>query len=233
MRLWRPSIPNWYGPQNSDALALRAIIQVAKNDKAGALQSAGMANAANVASFRAWLAQSYAQQASFELEAALESALKASSLQPTSALANARVAELYLSLGDARSAEKAARAAVTADPEESHAYSILGFVHLAEIETGRARRDFQTSIERDSFSALPRLGLGLAMIRDGELRAGREQIEIAVALDPTNSLLRSYAGKAYYEENSRERDRLAATQFKLAQELDPLDPTLFLLSTQF
>ncbi len=40
------------------------------------------------------------------------------------------------------------------------------------------------------------------MIRDGHLEEGRRQIEIAVALDPTNSLLRSYLGKAYYEENT-------------------------------
>jgi hypothetical protein len=52
---------------------------------------------------------------------------------------------------------------------------------------------------------MPRLGLGLAIIRDGDLKAGREQIEIAVALDPTNSLTRSYVGKAYYEENTKAR----------------------------
>ena len=48
------------------------------------------------------------------------------------------------------------------------------------------------------------------MIRDGNLVEGREQLEIAVALDPTNSLLRSYVGKAYYEEKTKERDALAA-----------------------
>ena len=63
------------------------------------------------------------------------------------------------------------------------------------------------------------------MIREGELVAGREQIEIAVALDPGNSILRSYVGKAYYEENKPERDRLAQTQFELAKALDERDPT--------
>ena len=46
-----------------------------------------------------------------------------------------------------------------------------------------------------------------------------------MALDPSNSLLRSYVGKAYYEENTHERDRLAESQFALAQGLDPNDPT--------
>ena len=158
-------------PDNSDAHALRAIIQVAKNDKAAALESAGRATTANAGNYRAWLAMSYAQQANFDLEAALESALKAESLQSGSALAHARAAELHLSLGDSHRAEVAARAAIASNPAESHAHSMLGFVHLAQIETEAARADFEAAIERDSFSALPRLGLGLAMIRDGELKA--------------------------------------------------------------
>ena len=212
-------------PGNSDALALRAIIQVAKNDKAGALESVGKATVADAGNYRAWLAMSYAQQAGFDLDAALESALKAEALRSGSALAHARVAELHLSLGNSRRAEEAARASIESDPREGHAHTILGFVHLSQIEIQAARQDFTTAIERDSFSALPRLGLGLAKIREGELVAGREEIEIAVALDPGNSLLRSYAGKAYYEENSSARDALASEQFKLARALDPNDPT--------
>ncbi len=212
-------------PGDSDALALRAIIQVAKNDKVGALESAARATTGSTATYRAWLALSYAQQANFNLEAALESAMKAESLQPASALGHARVAELHLSLGDSRLAEEAARAAIASSPAESNAHAMLGFVHLAQIKTRAAEADFEAAIERDSFSALPRLGLGLVMIRDGELAKGRQQIEIAVVLDPSNSLLRSYVGKAYYEENSRNRDALAAQQFELAKSTDPEDPT--------
>ena len=169
---------------------------------------------------------SYAQQAAFDLEGALASARQAESFEAGSALAKARVAELYLSLGDSRAAtEEAALASVNVDPDESAAHTILGFVQLAQIDTRSARAAFVAAIERDSFNALPRLGLGLARIRDGELTEGREELEIAVALDPTNSLLRSYVGKAYYEENSKERDALAAQQFDLASALDPQDPT--------
>ena len=212
-------------PADSDAHALRAVIQIAKNDKTAALESAAKATAADDANYRAWLALSYAQQAAFDLQAAVKSARKASSLQPGSSLAHARVAELYLSLGDTRRAEEAARAAIASDPAESHAHSMLGFVHLVRIDTNVARADFGAAIERDSFSALPRLGLGLAVIRDGDLEAGREQLEIAVALDPSSSLLRSYVGKAYYEENSKPRDELASTQFEQARARDPKDPT--------
>ena len=215
-------------PSSGDAHALRSVIEVAKNDKSGALESARKATKVASANYRAWLALSYVQQAEFDLEAALESARKAEMLRPDSALAHARVAELLLSTGHANAAEEAARAAVASNPGESYAHAMLGFVHLAKIDIKAARLDFVAASGRDSFSALPRLGLGLALIRDGDLKAGRESLEVAVALDPSNSLLRSYIGKAYYEENSRERDQLADTQFELAQRLDPEDPTPWL-----
>ena len=208
-------------PANGDANALRAIIHIARNDKAAALESAAAATASSPNNYRAWLALSYAQQASFELEQALESARKAQALEPNSSLVNARVAELLMSLGRIDEAEAAARAGVAANPAESRAHTMLGFVHLAQIDTRQARADFEAAIERDSFNPLARLGLGLAMIRDGKLVEGREQLEIAVALDPTNSLLRSYVGKAYYEENTKERDELAADTVRACQATRP------------
>ena len=212
-------------PTSGGVYSLRAVVQVAKNDKSAAIDSAQKAIAANPRDHRAWLALSYAYQASFKLEGARDAARKAQQLQPNSSLLQARVAELSLSLGYTREAEEAARSAIAADAAESHAYNVLGFVQLAQSNTTEARAQFEAAIERDSFAALPRLGLGLALIRGGRLTYGREQIEIALALDPGNSLLRSYIGKAYYEENTRQRDALAATQFDLATDLDPRDPT--------
>jgi tetratricopeptide (TPR) repeat protein len=212
-------------PGNADASALRAIIQIARNDVTAALELADAATTSAPANYRGWLALSYAQQAKFELDQALRSAQRAQSLLPMDPLTNARVAELLLSLGRIREAEAAAREAVRANPEEALGHTILGFVHLAQIRTEEAQADFRTAIESDSFAPLSRLGLGLAIIRDGNLVSGREQLEIAVALDPQNSLLRSYVGKAYYEENHADRDALAATQFDLAKQLDSNDPT--------
>src|SRR6185436_12116764 len=70
--------------------------------------------------------------------------------------------------------------------------------------------------------ALAHLGLGLAAIKDGKLAEGRSELEIAVALDPQNALLRSYLGKAYSDEL---RDALAGVQLERAKQLDPRDPT--------
>ena len=211
-------------PYSSDAKALSSVISLVKNDKAEALRLAKEAVDASSSSAPAWLALSYAQQADFKLEAALTSAQRAGEIT-RSALALARVAELQLSLGWTREAEKTAKQAVIANPSESRAQMILGFVHLVQINVKAASEDFERAIELDSTDPLSRLGLGLAIIRTGNLVEGREQIEIAVALDPTNSLIRSYVGKAYYEENTKDRDQLASVQFELAKTLDPKDPT--------
>ena len=72
---------------------------------------------------------------------------------------------------------------------------------------------------------MPRLGLGLAQIREGDLEQGRANLEVAVGLDGNDALLRAYLGKAYFEEV---RDELANQQYAIAQELDPLDPTAYL-----
>ncbi|MBN8280116.1 MAG: TonB-dependent receptor, partial [Gammaproteobacteria bacterium] len=81
---------------------------------------------------------------------------------------------------------------------------------------------FDEAIRLEPWAPLPRLGRGLALIRGGDLTAGRSELETAVILDPNNSLVRSYMGKAYYEEK---RDKLAASQLAIAKELDPNDPT--------
>ena len=56
-------------------------------------------------------------------------------------------------------------------------------------------------------------------------RRGRSDLDLAVALDPSSALLRTYLGKAYFEEF---RDDLAEQQFSIAKELDPNDPTPYL-----
>jgi tetratricopeptide (TPR) repeat protein len=64
----------------------------------------------------------------------------------------------------------------------------------------------------------------LAKIRDGDLEDGRREIEIAVSLDPDNALIRSYLGKAYFEEK---RDKQAGDQYEMSKQLDPNDPTSY------
>ncbi len=209
-------------PQNSSGLALLSIIAVVGNDKAQALDLADQAVAADPASVTARIAQSYAQQASFDLAGARQSVEKAVELEPDNAIALARLAELYSSFGEQGKALATAQKAAAADPNLSRTQTVLGFAYLTQIRTAEAREAFNKAIELDQADSLARLGLGLAMIRDGGLEEGRQQLEIAASLDPNSSIIRSYLGKAYYEEK---RSGLDAREFAIAKELDPNDPT--------
>ncbi|WP_258039448.1 TonB-dependent receptor domain-containing protein [Nitrosomonas ureae] len=212
-------------PGNSDAYALLAIVAVVQNDKDQALGLATAAVTHHPQSAAAHLALSYAQQANFQIEAALKSVQQAMLLDPQHALAWARIAELRMSLGELEQARQAAQQAVKLNPALSKTQTILGFAQLLQLETQAAKVIFQHAIELDQADPMPRLGLGIALIREGSLEAGRIELEIAASLDPANSLIRSYLGKAYFEEK---RYPLSSTQFDLAKERDPKDPTPWL-----
>ena len=98
----------------------------------------------------------------------------------------------------------------------------MGFAYLMQVEIDKAKAAFEKAISLDQAAPLPRLGLGLAIIREGNLEKGGREIEIAASLDPNNSLIRSYLGKTYYEEK---RTKLDEREYAVAKELDPNDPT--------
>jgi len=209
-------------PARAESYSLQAVIAIVENDKSTALAMADKAVAVDPASPVARIAQSYALQAAFNVEGARSSVKEAVRIDPKHALGWARLAEMELSVGHLAQAESAARTAATLSPNLARAHTMLGFAQLTRIETKGAETAFLAAIRLDQADPLPRLGLGLAKIRGGDLAAGREQIEIATALGPTDSLTRSYLGKAYFDER---RSTLASTQFRLAKELDPNDPT--------
>ena len=57
------------------------------------------------------------------------------------------------------------------------------------VETGEARKAFDKAIALDQADPLPRLGLGLAMIRQGDLEEGRRELEVAITLDNASGWL--------------------------------------------
>ena len=226
-------------PLNSQALGLQSVIAVTQNEKEKALSLAKKAAEADPKSASPRIALSYAQQANFDLKGALNTLRDAVNLEPENALAWARLAEIWLMFSNLNKALEAAKKAVSLDPNLSRTQTILGFAYLTQVKTRKSKEAFEKAIELDQADPLPRLGLGLAKIREGGLPKwdpdfikivdkglleGTKELEIAVSLDPGNSLIRSYLGKAYYEEA---RDKLAANQFAMAKELDPSDPTPF------
>jgi tetratricopeptide (TPR) repeat protein len=209
-------------PHHSHALALQASIAVVGNRRQEALQLARQAVELAPMSTVARVALSYAQQAHFDLQSALASLQKAVQLAPNNALAWARLAELWLSVGELKHAVAAAQKPVDLQPNLARTHTVLGFALLTQLKTQEAKEAFAKAIELEQVAPLPRLGLGLVQIRQGDLQAGRRKIEIAVSLDPDNALMRSYLGKAYFEEK---RETLATDQFAMAKRLDPFDPT--------
>lgn len=211
--------------QNSgEALALKSIIASVNNlkDEAFKLASDAIKLAPNSAATH--IAMSYTWQAKLDLNQAQQSAQQAVKHQPHSAIAWARLAELQLSTGNLHGAQKSADQATQFNPELSRTQSILGYAHLVLIDIDEAIAVFNKAIELDQVDPLPRLGLGIAKIRNNHLSEGRRQIEIAASLDPNNAIIRSYLGKSYFEEK---RSPLDADQFAMAKELDPNDPSPF------
>ncbi len=209
-------------PKDGQALALQSLIAVVQNEKDQALRLAQSAVESSPASAGAWIALSYARQASFDLDGARQSLQEAVKLDPQNATAHARLAEIWLSFGKVREALAEATEAARLSPDHARTQTVQGFTYLAQLKTKVAQEAFQRAIALDPADPLPRLGLGLARIRAGDLDGGRREIEIAAALDPGNSLVRSYLGKAYYEEK---RDAIAVEEFGRAKTLDPNDPT--------
>jgi len=209
-------------PNDANALALQAIIKVVQDQSDQALKIAQHALQFAPDSPAALLALSYAQQAMFNLEGARQSIEKVVSLEPTNALGWARLAELHASFGELDAALTAAQKAVELKPNLSRTQSVLGFSQLMQVNTAQAKASFHKAIIFSSSDPLPRLGLGLAKIREGELAEGRREIEIAAGLDPNNAIVRSYLGKSYFEEK---RTALTDREYQTAKELDANDPT--------
>ncbi len=212
-------------PESAPSLALRAVIAVAENDTPEAERLATLAVRRDPDSAAARIALSYALQAARRIDAAHDALLEAVKRTPDSAIAWARLAEIDLMLGLREDASEAAARAARLSPDDARTNTVLGFAALSVFALDEAEAAFRRAIARDSQDPLPRLGLGLARIRGGDLSGGRREIEIATALDVGSSLLRSYLGKAYFEED---RNALAGSQLDIAKELDPRDPTPYL-----
>ena len=214
---------------NSEALAMLAVISIVQNNKEAGLELAQQAVAADNTNITAKLALSYAQQAHFNVGAALKTLQTATQNSDGTETGNAliwsRLAEVYLMHGELDNALTAAKKANKLNPNIGRTHTVLGFAYLTRIKIQQATTSFNNAIEKDQADPLARLGLGLAIIRQGNLEDGRREIEYATTLDPNNALIRSYLGKAYYEEK---RNKLAAVQFKMAKALDPNDPTAYL-----
>lgn len=236
--------------------ALRTIIAIARNRIEEAEQFAALAIEANPDFAPAYIAASYVRQAVGDLEgeggdpfaagddtggggsdlafaraygldiSALDFAYKAAEIAPDDAYVLARLAELQMIVGDRRGALRSAEWSLMIQPT-SLALFVEGLARLAAWQYRTAEQRFAEAILLDQESPLPRLGLGLAKVRQGETAGGAWQMELAVAHDPKRASLRNWLGRAYYDEGLAGK---AVEQFEVAKEDDPEDPTPYLFT---
>ena len=127
--------------------------------------------------------------------------------------------------GNRAEAQQAAETAAGIECELARTQTVLGFAALAGFKNDKAATSFDRALAANSADPLPHLGIGLTKISNGDLAEGRRELEIAVSLDASSALMRSYLGKAYFEER---RAPLDAQQYEIAKTLDPMDPTPYL-----
>lgn len=214
--------PVLQGPHAGLAQGLKAIAAVARNELAAGRIHAEAAVQQAPDRAASWLALSWVQQAELQPDATLESARKAVQVQPDSLLAHLRLSELHLVQGDVAAARVALESLPPQTADSAELEGSRGFIRLFRLQPRAAQAHFRRALALDSANPRYHLGLGLALIRQGDLEAGRQQLEYAVSLDPLRSSLRSWVGRAYFEEK---RDQEAGKQWVLAQQFDPQDPT--------
>jgi len=181
-----------------------------------------------------FLADSYYQQSranlGTSLPVALDSARQAVTNSPNFGFGWERVAELEFSFGRTSQALEALDRSLTLAPRNAQALALKGFLLAAQNQTSGAIGWFDQALTVDSALGNAWLGRGLCRIRRGDTAGGREDLLVAAALEPQRAELRSYLGKAYATSGDYPR---AAREFKLAEKLDPKDPTAWLYSALF
>ncbi|MGA2241797.1 MAG: TonB-dependent receptor [Verrucomicrobiota bacterium] len=174
-----------------------------------------------------FLAGSYYQQSRANLAAALTAARKAVEKSPSFGFAWERVAELEFSFGHTDAALDALNRSLALAPRNPQAITLKGFLLAAQNRIGDAMQQFDEAIAIDGSLGNAWLGRGLCKIRQGKAESGREDLQVAAALEPNRAILRSYLGKAFSQTGD---DARANHELELARKFDPNDPTSWLYS---
>jgi Tfp pilus assembly protein PilF len=196
------------------ATALRKIV--------GAVQFKEWSDSTRPETASGWLAEVYYQQSRSRLEAARAAARKATELGPDFAFAWEQLAELEFGFGRIREAQKALDKARVLAPRNAQAWALEGFLLLAQNQVVRGRAAFAQAIALDGSLANGWLGHGLATIRQGRIKDGLNDLEVAATVEPQRAIIRSYLGKAF-QQNGDELHALA--ELDLARIFDLRDPT--------
>ena len=139
-----------------------------------------------------WIAESYYRQSKSDLAGALQAAQRAANLDANSGFTWTRVAESQFNLGRAPDAKEALAKGLKFSPRNPAAHALRGFLLSAENNLKDAKDAFETAIALDSALGDGWLGLGLCLIKQGQIEAGRRDLLIAAALEPNRAIFRRY-----------------------------------------
>ena len=201
------------------AVALRRLVATVKNQALPPTRTPQTATE--------WLAESYHLQAQSNLGAALQAADAAAKQAPDFGFAWERVAELKFSFRHNAEAKSALERSLQLSPRNAQAHALRGFLLAAENRTSDAIASFDRAIAIDGALGNAWLGRGLCHFRQGDPETGRRDLQVAAASEPNRSELRSYLGKGWYESGNLPHAR---KELRLAEQMDPNDPTPWLYS---
>lgn len=201
------------------AAAIRLMQAAVRSESRPATSTAGPELATE------WLAESYYLQSVGQLGRARDAAREATVRAPEFGFAWIRLAELEFGFGRGAEATQALRRGVPLVPRHAAAIALQGFQLCAENKNSQAMQRFEHALSLDPGLGNAWLGRGLSRIRQGRLREGLEDLEVAAAVEPQRALLRSYLGKAFAANHESQR---AEKEFSLARSMDPKDPTAWL-----
>ncbi len=174
-----------------------------------------------------WMAESYYRQSRNDLSGALVAAQTATTLAPNFGFAWVRVASLQFGFGRVREAAKALKRGRALSPRNAQAAALAGYFASAANHVAEAADHFDEALAIDGFLGNAWLGRGLCKIRRGYAGAGRQDLQVAAAMEPNRALLHSYVGKAFSNAGD---NSTASRELKRARTIDPKDPTPWLYS---
>lgn len=199
------------------AMAVRGLIAAVRGSRAPAGLGGSRASVL--------LANSYLSQAAGDLEGALRLAIQATQRASGLGYAWVRRAELEFSFGRLDRAGESLDRALSLAPRNAQALALRGFILAGQNRLTEALSSFELAMAMDGGLANAWLGRGLCRIRQGQVHAGRADLQVAAGTEPNRAVLRSYLAKAWSE---TDQDLLVWKELRRAQELDPGDPTSWL-----
>lgn len=209
----------------ADAHAQAAMSYLALGQPEYAIEQARLAHTAGRNAFLPNMAMSYALQGVGQLAEAHRLMRDFAPPPSSSAMAQAREAELALMLDQPDAARVNAVSAHQLDAANPYVSSVYGLVLLIDGRGTEAANAFDAALRHDSHDAKALLGKALAELKRGNDKAGLKLLEQAHDADPANAIILTYLGAAQQQAGQHEA---AMASWRDARQADPMDPSPWL-----